>query len=777
MIGIVVVSHSRALAKAAVELAGEMVPAEGRPAIAIAAGLDDVTLGTDAQAIADAIVGVDSPDGVAVLTDLGSAILSSEMALELVGPEIAGRVTLAPAPIVEGLVAAVVTASTGADLATVVREANAGLAAKIDHLGADSGAAAGPGAVASPTTALPALETEIEITNEHGLHARPAANLVAGLRGLDAQIQLTNKAKNKGPVPATSLAGVTTLGLRQGDTLSARITGPDAAVALAKLQQLAADGFGELDATVPIAEADGEIAEQAQTGRQIAVGPAHHFSTAVDTSAYQPGSPATERTRLTQAIGQVLARLHHQAEQPGEHSAVFAAQAILLEDPELTATLNSGVAEGHSAVEIVEQDFAALAAELAALDDPYLRERAQDIRSLARQITAELTGISFDLANLEGILIIDELDPLTATSLNPDRCLGVVTCTGGATGHGVMIAAARGIPVVTGQADAKDLPNNTVVGLDPVQGRLWVNPTMADLAELDKLSLERRNEATLASELCQQPAVTRTGRRILVEANISSLTDAKTAAANGADGSGLVRTEVLFADWNHAPTAEEQAAVFLKIAQGLDGKMITVRTWDPGGDKPLTFLPQDPEANPMLGERGIRAMRRLPELFQEQLKAVALASRRTPVRVMFPMISDVEEVTWAADQLKQALAGVKGHVAMGIMIETPAAALRAADFAPLVDFISIGTNDLIQYTMAADRGNGAVAHLAQGAKAAVWDLIGVAAGAFAGRPVGVCGDLASQPDLTPRLIGLGVTELSVRPPLVGLVKLAVRTRA
>jgi phosphocarrier protein FPr len=300
---------------------------------------------------------------------------------------------------------------------------------------------------------------------------------------------------------------------------------------------------------------------------------------------------------------------------------------------------------------------------------------------------------------------------------------------------------------------------------------------MADLAELDRLAVERRNEATLASELRHQPALTSAGRRILVEANVSSLQDAKTAAANGADGCGLVRTEILFEDWNHAPSAEEQAGVFQKLSQGLGGTMMTVRTWDPGGDKPLSFLPQEPETNPMLGERGLRAMRQRPELMLEQLLGIGLASRRTPIRVMFPMVTEVDEVRWATELLRQALAETSGHAPVGIMIETPAAALRAADFTPLVDFISIGTNDLTQYTLAADRGNGAVAHFVQGQKTAVWNLIELAASAFAGRPVAVCGDMASEPDLTPRLVQLGVTELSVRPPLVGLVKLAVRTRA
>ncbi|MDR1213812.1 MAG: HPr family phosphocarrier protein [Propionibacteriaceae bacterium] len=779
MIGIVVVSHSRALATAAVELAAEMAPPEARPTIKIAAGLDETTaFGTDAMAIADAIAEADSPDGVLVLVDLGSAVLSSEMALEWVDPGVSQRTVICPAPFVEGLIAATVTASTGADLTTVAAEAKAGLAAKLEHLESDGSVGPAP-AQSQPGEDGPAVTFETVIDNPHGLHARPAAALVAGLRGFDANIQLTNLTRHKGPAPATSLAGVTTLGLGRGDTLSARITGPDRQAARERLQELAATNFGEDagDSEPVLAEAADEPIAPTQTGRQIVVGPIIHLATTIDLSEYQPGDPLTERTRLDQAIAQVTERLQTRADASGPQGGIFAAQAIMLEDPDLLADLRAGVAGGASAVAAVSGDLAAVAAELSALDDPYLRERAQDVRSLARQITAELVGARIDLSGVEGILVVDELDPLTAASLDPTRCLGVVTCTGGATGHGVIVAGARGLPVVTGQAEAADVPDHTVVGLDPVGQVLWINPTMAQLAEIDRLSVERRNEATLAAELCHQPAVTRSGRRVLVEANIASLTDAKTAQANGADGSGLVRTEVLFADWDHAPSAAEQADVYRAIGQALEGRMITIRTWDPGGDKALAFLSQAAEPNPMLGERGIRAMRRLPDLLREQLKAVVLASRRTPVRVMFPMIVDPEEIRWASQILRQARAESGGQVTVGMMVETPAAAVRAADFADLVDFISIGSNDLAQYTMAADRGNGAVGHLAQADQPAVWDLIDLAAQAFSGRPVAVCGDIASRPELTARLVEAGVTELSVRPPLIGLVKLAVRTRA
>ncbi|MHB1010848.1 MAG: putative PEP-binding protein, partial [Propionibacteriaceae bacterium] len=212
----------------------------------------------------------------------------------------------------------------------------------------------------------------------------------------------------------------------------------------------------------------------------------------------------------------------------------------------------------------------------------------------------------------------------------------------------------------------------------------------------------------------------------------------------------------------------------VEIGRALGGP-ITVRTWDPGGDKPLPFLETAGEANPMLGERGRRAMRRYPEIFAEQLRAIVEAAREVPVRVMFPMVTEPLEVAWARSVLADVLVETPDppHVEVGIMVEVPAAALRADELAPLVDFASIGTNDLAQYTTAVDRGNARVAHLAQ-PNSAIWALVFMTCQAFGEKPVAVCGDLASDTELTATLVGLGVRELSVRPPLVGLVKEAVR---
>jgi len=872
MIGIVVVSHSRTLGYAAAGLAMEMVPEDLRPKLVVAAGLDEATYGTDAAAIADAIVSADSGDGVLIVVDLGSAILSAEMALEFVDPDVAGRTRISSGALVEGLIAAVVTASTDAALDEVYAESVNGLIAKQEQL-SESSLKVDQGL---PRLARPEDDTnnvcqdsshstlsscqgqdprvvpistdnddaraegvaEAQRTfrwvvrNVHGLHARPAAKLVSGLRGIDANVMVENSTSGKGPVPAKSLTSIQALGLRKGDVLLAHISGPEADQAYARLAEMAETDFGdnvgqgdlnagrgqnelaryaeakeevearsaEHGSTVPanvgqenrprvpacqsrdivVSQSDSlPVAEGAQksapaadpgrTGRQIAIGRAHHMEMEPDTEAYSSGSREVEEGRIDEAATKVREALKELAK--GANSDIYEVQELLLDD--VVPQLKQGVDEGLSAVQTVRDTFTLLANELSELDDPYLRARAEDQRGLQRMMLRALMGLDAAPTAAHGILIVEELDPATAGALDPGTCAGIVTMSGGATGHGAILAQARGFALLTGHSEAAQIPEGTMMAIDPVEDKLWIDPDEQTRAELTRTQAQRLAEATDAASRAHEPARTLSDRRILVEANIASLQDAHDAYEAGAEGSGLVRTEVLFGTWDHAPTAEEQADIFIQIGRIL-ANPITIRTWDPGGDKPLPFLQQDSETNPMLGERGIRAMKRLPYLLDEQLTAVLLAAKEVDVRVMFPMITLPEEMVWARSRLAPILATTGGHIDVGMMVETPAAALRAIDFLDVADFISVGTNDLTQYTMAVDRGNPRVADVAKDPNTAVWDLIAMAGRAFAGRPVAVCGDLASHPDLVARLIGSGVTELSVRAPLVGEVKQAVR---
>jgi phosphoenolpyruvate-protein phosphotransferase/dihydroxyacetone kinase phosphotransfer subunit len=748
MIGIVVVSHSRALADAAVGLASEMVAADNRPVIAVAAGLDETTFGTDAAAVAEAIGTADGPDGVLVLLDLGSAVLSAEMALEFVDPETAGRVKLSSAPLVEGLVAAVVTASTGASLEAVAAEAGRGLAGKQDHLGE-----AAPEEPAEVSAGQLTLEVALRI--EHGLHARPAAKLVGVVGQFDALVTIRDLETDRGPVDASSLSRVATLNAQQNHRLEFAASGPQASEALEAIRALADRDFDDVPPSTEVVQGT------SGSGLDVAVGPAAVMDAEVDLADYVAGD--NERERLEQALRQAEQQLNDLRDKaPADQAGIFGAQAGLLRDPAVLQV----VAGGTNAAVAWRKALDELAASFDGLDDAYQRERAQDVRSVRDRVLRALTGAP-EAADPPpgGILVVRELDAATAAAVDASAVAGVAVRAAGTTGHGVIVARSRGIPLITGIGDVV-VADGVMVGFDARSGSFVVEPDRQAFATTIR---ERQDERDAALRAVDEPATTIDGRTIPVMVNVGSVQDARDA--RGADGSGLVRTEVLFGDRRTAPTAAEQATAYREIAAALGGKPITIRTWDVGGDKPLRFLPQDAEANPFLGDRGIRTFRHRPELLKTQLEAIREVAAETPVQVMFPMVTTAEEVAWALQQLGPRPDGLK----VGIMVEVPAAALRIETLAAGLDFVSIGTNDLTQYTTAADRTNTAVAPLADGLDPAVLRLIDrVVRQVPLGVHVAVCGDLASEPPAATLLVGLGVQELSAVGPQVAAVKAKLR---
>ncbi len=792
MIGIVVVSHSRALAEAAVGLANEMVEDDSRPAIAVAAGLDATTFGTDAAAVAEAIGSVDSPDGVLVLLDLGSAVLSAEMALEFLDADIAGHVVVSAAPLVEGLVAAVVQASTGADISSVADEAMRGLSGKQDHLAsADHTASPEPepalDASASSAALPPDASVEVVVTNAHGLHARPAARLVGLVRTFDATVTLTDLESGRGPVDAGSLSRVATLDARCGDRVRVEASGPDAERAVDAVRALAERSFGDRDEPAATVPTPGRL-DVGGSGLDMAMGPAVVLVDETSTDEYVPGGVDEERARSRGAveaaavsIGRVRARTR---EAVGEAEAeIFDAQLALLSDRSLLDSVEERLGAGASAPEAWTGCLQALAADFEALADPYQRERAQDVRSVQRSVVAALTGRPDPVAaraDESGVLIVPELDAATAATLDTSRVTGVVTLQGGTTGHGVIVAKSRGIPVITDVGEAAaGVHDGTLVGFDARTATFVVDPDEEWQRDFASQVRSRTDARTHALAHASEPAVTTDGCRVTVAANVNSVDDAAQATRQGAEGSGLVRTEVLFGQDSTRPSVERQTQAFLALAAALDNRPITIRTWDVGGDKPLPFLPQPAEANPFLGERGLRMFRRRTDVLDEQLRAICLTARETPTRVMFPMVTTPDEVDWALQRLQaaeQATTGARpSGLEVGVMIEVPAAALRAGRVAARLDFVSIGTNDLTQYTTAAERGNAAVAGLADGLEPAVLQLIeAVCRDVPDHTTVAVCGDLASRPEAAPLLIGLGVRELSAVVPRVPDLKAAIR---
>lgn len=680
-------------------LAGEMVPAAERPVIAVAAGLDETTFGTDATAVAAALEAADSPDGVLVLLDLGSAVLSAEMALEFVDPELAERVVISSAPLVEGLVAAIVLASTGASLADVAAEASNGLAGKQDHLGdtgpSDTSSAGVSGDVSAgqegPSGLVGGISAQVLLDIPHGLHARPAAKLVGLVRSFEAQVVVTNVETGKGPVDAGSLSLVATLNARQGHHLRFDASGPQASDVLAAVRELAARGFDE----TPGGTAPREPGLAANgSGLDLAIGSALLVDAEVDLTEYEPGDAATERERSEQTRAKAAEDLRdlrkRTAEQVGAAEAsIFDAHLALLDDPAVLATVAQSIAAGTSAPEAWRATYDELAATFAALDDAYQRERAQDVRSVRDRILTNLANRPDDplnesrsadrsdsqLVNAVGaaeVLVVAELDAATAASVDAGRVGGIAVRAAGMTGHGVIVARSRGIPLIAG-IGAVDVSPGAVVAFDARTRMFLVDPDEAARASFAKTYEARIAERDSALAEADLPAVTIDGQTVHVMANVGSIEDAR--AAFGADGSGLIRTEVLFGDRREAPSVDEQVAVYGEIARALDGRPITIRTWDVGGDKPLPFLPLPTEANPFLGERGLRVFRRRPELFRDQLRAVRAVAEHTQTRVMFPMVTTIDEVGWALAEL-DALGPRPHGLTVGIMVEVPAAALR-----------------------------------------------------------------------------------------------------
>lgn len=797
MIGLVVVGHSHALATAAVALASEMVAEADRPPIEVAAGLDETTFGTDAAAVAEAIGRADEAgggEGVLVLLDLGSAVLSAEMAVEFLDPDLAERVRLSDAPLVEGLVAATVTASTGAGLDQVAAEARAGLVAKSMHLG-DAGASDSPDAGA-PDAGHPdaqhdpdSVSAELVVTGAHGLHARPAARIVGCVTGFaQAQVRVRNLDSGRGPVDARSLTALATLDARQGHRLEVTATGPQADQVLAALAELAGSAFGDDEPAGAAPAARSAPATQARrgSGLEAALGPSRRAGAPVDLSGYRPGDPEQERQRLEAAIAEATAQVGQLQEQTRERigaaeADIFTAHQVLLADPELTAPVLAAVADGIPAPQAWRDRVDTLQGQFQELSEAYQRDRAQDVRSVGQRVLRLLVGaVEEESAGDEpGILVVDELDPARAAALDPEVDTAVVTVRGGATGHGVLLARARGIPVLTGAGARAEVSDGTLLALDVRSGRLEVAPGPEVVAEFEALLEQRATERRRAEEHAAEPARTTDGHTIRVKANIGSLADAAQALALGADGSGLVRTEMLFGSYAEAPSVSEQVDSYTVVAEALRGRPVTVRTWDIGGDKPLAFLDQPSEANPFLGVRGLRSFRRDPAMLVDQLEAVCRVAHRHPIRVMFPMVSTVEEVDWALARLDEAAGRLAGGrpdtLEVGIMVEVPAAALRPEALTAVLDFVSIGSNDLTQYVMAADRGNAGVAELADHADPAVLRLIrAVCDGVAEGVQVCVCGEAASDPALARLLVGLGVHELSAAATAVPVVKAAIR---
>lgn len=499
-------------------------------------------------------------------------------------------------------------------------------------------------------------------------------------------------------------------------------------------------------------------------------------------AAGEGSDPVRELARLREAVarvGEVVGWLRERvAVQAGAEAAgIFEAHALILEDPELWAALEETLREGKTAARAVEEVFAAYGARLAALEDPYLAGRAADLQDLASQVLAELSGRREPAIRLDrpSIVVARELTPSQTAGLDAEFVLGICTAGGGPTSHAAILARSLGIPAVVGLSEElldRVRPGVEVL-LDGSTGEVMVSPPP------ERVAWARREMARGRRAVAPDPAPARTreGRRVEVGANVGGLEEACLAFSLGADGLGLVRTEFLFQNREQPPSEEEQYLVYRDLVEVAGGRPVLLRTLDVGGDKPLRYLDLPAEANPFLGERGLRLCLARPEVWRDQIRAAIRAAVHGQLWLLVPMVTTAAEAA-AARALVAAQAAELGLAVprVGFMLEVPGAVLSLEALAPHADFFSLGTNDLAQYTMAADRTHPRVAPLADALQPAVLFLVreAVRRARAAGRWLGVCGEAAGDPEAVPLLVGLGVDELSVAPRLVPVVKAAVR---
>ena len=625
----------------------------------------------------------------------------------------------------------------------------------------------------------------VRLTHPYGLHARPAGRIAAEAKRWNATLEIGLGERR---VNAASPVSLMTLGARIGDTLEIIAVGADAPAAAAAvaevLAQINAAPAAEAAAPPPVAgpAVDGAV-QGVRAAPGLAIGPAWRLKLPDPPFKTESDGETREAANLAIALSVAAAELEaRMGRLAGESRSVVAAHLALLQDADLVQAAQRAIVVGASASGAWRAAIERAVEAIQASPDPRLAERALDLRDLEGRVLWAIAGRRPEAPKPPpgAILLAADLMPSDLAALDGAGLAGLCTVRGGPTSHVAVLAAAMGIPAVVAAGPAVlRLPDGATVVLDGDAGRLEPQPTAGRLAAARAEIAARVRREALARAGAAEPARLADGTRIEVFANVGSLADAELAMRNGAEGCGLLRTEFLFLDRTEPPSADEQARAYQAIAQTLAGRPVIIRTLDVGGDKPAPYLVLPPEENPALGVRGVRVSLRRPELLREQLRAILAVRPQGQCRIMAPMVSGLAEITAVRNLLDVVVADL-GHTApvqLGIMVETPAAAATADLLAAEVDFISIGTNDLAQYALAMDRGNPDLAAEVDGLHPAVLRLIRLAAQGAArhGRPVGVCGGLASDAAAAPILIGLGVGELSVTPSRVAATKALIRT--
>jgi phosphocarrier protein FPr/phosphocarrier protein len=657
-----------------------------------------------------------------------------------------------------------------------------------------------PGAAARPDAPVAAHTLVVDL--RQGLHARPAALLAQRAKAFDAQVTLSAHGRTAN---ARSVVAIMALGVRHGDELFISSSGADASQSVAalvagiqealRMESAAAHGAAGASrgATGQAMASAAPAAKPAPAAGVLtgmtaaagfAVGRVARLERREIAVAQNGAGPARERAELEQARANVRARLARVAAAGGAaRSEIIAAHLEFLDDPQLNEEAQVLIAAGRSAGFAWRAAIRRSIAALESLDDSRLRERADDLLDVESHVLLALAGEAQPLhipLPERAVLVAEDLLPSELTALDRKRLAAICLGGGGTTSHVAILAASMDIPMLVGMgAGIHDIADGATVIVDADHGRLEWTPTAAAIEQARSVVESRLMRRAETQAQAQTECRAQDGTRIEVFANLGSVLDAAAAVANGAEGCGLLRTEFLFIDRETAPDEAEQLAAYQGIAAVLGSRPLILRLMDVGGDKPLHYLPLPAEENPALGLRGIRTALTRPDLLRTQLRAALHVRPAGSVRLLIPMITDLAEilaVRSVIDELRAEL-GIRDRVELGAMIETPAAALLASDLIREVDFLSIGSNDLTQYTLAMDRGHPEFAGRTDALHPAVLKLVAAAAsaGTAAGKTVAVCGGVAADRLAVPILLGLGVSELSVVPASVPVIKRQIRS--
>lgn len=631
------------------------------------------------------------------------------------------------------------------------------------------------------TSAGETVRRDAMVLLPHGLHARPAARIVAAVRASRTAVTLYSGSRT---ASATSPVALLSLGLAVNTPVTIEATGQGAAAVIETIVELLRAEVEAAPASVPVVTPASETLEVGAlrgvaAAPGLAIGPAHWMRASLPDLPTAGEGVAVEQARLAAGLAKAAAALDDAAVLSGPMQTILIAHRAILDDEDLRVQAEAGIANGMSAATAMLVAAEAQGAQLRGSGNARIAERADDIRDVALRVVHAILGTEAGAVHVPAgaIVLADDLLPSQLAALSAARVGGFAVEGGGPTSHVAILAAGMGVPMVValGRSIA-DIADGTMLILDADAGTVIADPASDRLARAQATIAARAAAEAAALAAGDRPATTADGVAIHVFANLGSVADAAAAATMGAEGCGLLRTEFLFLDRTTAPGVDEQAADYAGVVAALPGRPVVIRLLDVGGDKPAPYLDIPPEENPALGVRGIRVALARPEVLDAQLRAILSVPEVARCRIMVPMVASVDEmiaVREALDRLRGEL-GI-APVQLGAMIETPAAAATADLIAAHADFLSIGSNDLTQYVLAMDRGNPALAAGIDGLHPAVLRLIRMTCDGAALRqvPVSVCGGLAADPLAAPILIGLGVRTLSVPPARVPATKALV----